>query len=220
MRLSIPLSQLLRRVLLSCLGLMVFAFGNLLTVKANIGQAAWNVLYMGLSKVLPITYGQIIILISVIVILLDILMKEPIGLGSILDVFLVGIFYDFFEALHIIPIIQNPLVGFLVLMVGMVLMAVAQKMHMSSCLGCGPRDTMMVGIGKRMRKVPIGVVSMLIALTVMLAGWLLGGDVGLGTVFYLLCNGLVMQLVFNVLHFEPRNLQHLNLLQMFCRKEK
>ena len=48
---------------------------------------------------------------------------------------------------------------------------------------------------------------------------LLGGDVGIGTIFYLLCNGFVMQMVYNVLHFEPRNLQHLNLLQMVCRKE-
>ena len=59
MRWSIPFSQLLRRTVACCFGLVVFAFGNFLTVKANIGQAAWNVLNMGLSKTLPLTFGQI-----------------------------------------------------------------------------------------------------------------------------------------------------------------
>jgi len=219
MRLSIPFSQLLRRTVACCFGLIVFAFGNFLTVKANIGQAAWNVLNMGLSKTLPLTFGQITIFVSVCVILLDILMKEPIGLGTILNGLLVGTFYDVFEAMHIVPVVQNPIVGFLVLVLGMIGMAVGQYFYITPCLGCGPRDTMMVGIGKRIRKVPMGVVSIIVSLTVVLTGWLLGGDVGIGTIFYLLCNGFVMQMVYNVLHFEPRNLQHLNLLQMVCRKE-
>ena len=220
MRLSMPFSQLLRRTLVASFGLFVFAVGNFLTVKANIGQAAWNVLNMGLSKVLPLTFGQITIFVSAMVILLDILMKEPIGLGTILNGVLVGTFYDIFEAMHIMPVIQDPIVGFVVLVLGMVIMAAAQQMYMSPCLGCGPRDTMMVGVGKRIRRVPMGVVSIIISLSVVLAGWLMGGDVGIGTIFYLLCNGFVMQMVYNVLRFEPRNLKHLSLLDLVTRGER
>lgn len=219
MRFSIPFPQLLRRALVTCLGLLVFAFGNYLTVKANIGQAAWNVLNMGLSNVLPLTFGQITIFVSVIVILLDILMREPIGLGTILNGVLVGAFYDAFDAIDLVPVIRNPILGFFVLVVGMVIMAAAHKIYMSPCLGCGPRDTMMVGIGKYLRKVPMGVVSVIISLAVVLAGWLMGGDVGIGTIFYLLCNGFVLQVVYNALRFEPRNLKHLSLLDLVSRGE-
>lgn len=220
MRFTVPFPQLLRRALVTSFGLLVFALGNYLTVKANIGQAAWNVLNMGLSNVLSLTFGQITIFVSGIVILLDILMREPIGLGTILNGLLVGTFYDVFDAMGLVPVIQNPLLGFLVLVVGMVIMAAAHKIYMSPCLGCGPRDTMMVGIGKYLRKVPMGVVSVIISLAVVLAGWLMGGDVGIGTIFYLLCNGFVLQVVYNALRFEPRDLEHLSLLQLVSRKEE
>ena len=220
MRFSVPFPQLLRRALMTSFGLVIFAFGNYLTVKANIGQAAWNVLNMGLSNVLPLTFGQINIVVSGIVILLDLLMREPIGLGTILNAVLVGTFYDVFDRIGVVPVIEHPILGFAVLVIGMVIMAAAHKIYMTPCLGCGPRDTMMVGIGKHLRRAPMGVVSILISLAVVLAGWVMGGDVGFGTIFYLLCNGFVLQVVYNAMKFEPRNLKHLNLMQLVERKDK
>ena len=72
----------------------------------------------------------------------------------------------------------------------------------------------MVGIGKHLRRMPIGLVSILLTGTVCGLGWLMGGGVGFGTVLFLLCNGAVMQLVFSLIRFEPRNLTHMGLHQM------
>lgn len=217
MRLTIPLPALLRRMLLASAGLAVFALGNFLTVKANIGQAPWNVLNLGLTCHLPLRYGQVSILVSFLVVAADLLLREPIGLGTLLDAVLVGLFFDLYDAAGLLPMLTSRWAGALTMLAGMVLMAWSQSLYMSACLGCGPRDALLVGLGKRLRRVPIGGVSILIAAAVCFLGWLLGGQVGGGTVLFLVGNGLVMQAVFHLIRFEPRDLTHVGLHQLFSR---
>ena len=73
---------------------------------------------------------------------------------------------------------------------------------------CGPRDSLLVGLGKRMPKVPIGIVEVILWAVVLLIGWLLGGPVGIGTLLSTFGAGPVMQLVYNLIRFEPRELKH------------
>ena len=214
MRLALPVSDLIRRSALATGGLFVFAIGNYLTVQANVGQAPWNVFQLGLTNYLPMTYGQISILVAFIVVAIDLLIREPIGLGTILDALLVGIFHDMFDAIGLVPTIHNPLIGVPVMLAGMVVMSYSQYLYMSACLGCGPRDALLVGLGKKLRRLPIGLVSILLTAVVTCVGFLLGGSVGIGTVLFLLCSGAVMQLVFTLIRFEPRNLTHMGLHQM------
>ena len=82
MRLTLPLPALLRRVLTAALGVAVFAVGNFLTVKANVGQAPWNVLCMGLSLHLPLSYGAATVTISLLIVLTDLLLHLQIGRAS------------------------------------------------------------------------------------------------------------------------------------------
>ncbi len=220
MRLTIPLPALLRRMLLASAGLAVFALGNFLTVKANIGQAPWNVFNLGLANYLPMTYGQVSILVSFLVVAADLLLREPIGLGTLLDAVLVGAFFDLYDAVGLLPEITAWWAGALAMLAGMVLMALSQYLYMSACIGCGPRDALLVGVGKRLRRIPIGGVSILIAGTVLLLGWLMGGQVGAGTVLFLVGNGVVMQMVFHLIRFEPRNLVHVGLHQLLSRERK
>ena len=215
MRLSIPVSDFLRRTALASVGLFVFSIGNYLTVQANVGQAPWNVFQLGLTNYLPMTYGQVSILVSFAVVAIDLLIREPIGLGTVFSTLMVGGFYDIFDSFGIIPFIENFPLGFAVMILGMVVMAWAQSVQMSACLGCGPRDALMVALGKRLRKVPIGLVSILLTGFVCCAGWLMGGGIGFGTVLYLVCNGAVMQAVFHFLRFEPRDLKHMGLHELF-----
>ena len=154
------------------------------------------------------------ILVAFIVVAIDLLIREPIGLGTILDALLVGIFHDMFDAIGLVPTIHNPLIGVPVMLVGMVVMSYSQYLYMSACLGCGPRDALLVGLGKKLRRLPIGLVSILLTAVVTCVGFLLGGSVGIGTVLFLLCSGAVMQLVFSLIRFEPRNLTHMGLHQM------
>ncbi|MBR7020807.1 MAG: hypothetical protein IKI15_07100 [Lachnospiraceae bacterium] len=189
-------------------GLLVFAFGVHLTIYANIGLAPWDCLGMGIAKHTPFNYGISMTCIAVTVLLIDILMKERIGFGTIIDALLTGNFVQMFNSLNPLAENKSTLLGIAVMLTGFVFMAIGMWIYMSSRQCCGPRDALLVALGKRMPKIPIGVVEILLWAVVLLIGFLLGGPVGIGTLISTFGAGLVMQLVYNVIRFEPRKLVH------------
>lgn len=86
---------------------------------------------------------------------------------------------------------------------------------MSAECGCGPKDGLLVAIGKQMPKIPIGVVEIMLWAVVTLFGWMLGGTVGIGTLISVLGAGAVMHLFYTVIHFEPRKLRHRSIKETF-----
>ena len=146
--------------------------------------------------------------IAVTVLLIDILMKERIGFGTIIDALLTGNFVQMFNSLNPLAENKSTLLGIAVMLTGFVFMAIGMWIYMSSRQCCGPRDALLVALGKRMPKIPIGVVEILLWAVVLLIGFLLGGPVGIGTLISTFGAGLVMQLVYNVIRFEPRKLVH------------
>ena len=195
-------------------GLFVFSFGVHLTIFANIGLAPWDCLSMGVSYHTPLNYGLSVTLISVIIIVIDLLMKERIGFGTIFDAFLVGNMVQLFNDLNPLPLNDSLLPGVGIMLLGFVFMAVGQWLYMSGAQCCGPRDMLLVGLGKRLPKVPIGVVEVLLWGAVVLAGWLLGGPVGVGTLLSVLGAGLVMQAVLTVVKFEPRSVRNRDCIEV------
>ena len=189
-------------------GLVVFSVGVHLTIFANIGLSPWDCLSMGVSYHTPLNYGMAVTTISLIIILLDILMKERIGFGTLFDALLVGNTVQLLNDLNPLPLNEGLLPGVGIMLVGFVFMAVGQWLYMSGAQCCGPRDMLLVGLGKRLPGVPIGVVEVLLWGTVVLVGWLLGGPVGLGTLISVLGAGLVMQAVLALVRFEPRTVQN------------
>ena len=87
-------------------------------------------------------------------------------------------------------------------------MAVGMRIYMAAGQCCGPRDSLLVGLGKRMPHIPIGAVEIIIWAAVLAAGWLLGGPVGIGTLISTFGAGAVMQMVYSVIRFEPRQIRH------------
>jgi len=207
------MTELLKKTLQATIGLLIFAFGVYLTVQADIGLAPWDTFSMGLSYHLPITFGQASIMISILFVVIDLCLREKIGLGMILDSLLVGAAFDRYDSWQLIPVANSLIAGLIYMTVGLFIMAFAQWLYMGAALGCGPRDTFMVAIGKRLRKVPIGAVSIGIMVTVLITGWLLGGSVGIGTAYSVFGTGIIMQLVFHIVKFEPRDVVHENLLE-------
>ncbi len=193
-------------------GLIVFAFGVHLTIFANIGLAPWDCLGMGLAKHTPFNYGISMTLIAVTVLLIDIALKEKIGFGTIIDALLTGNFVQAFNYLNSLPENRNMWLGIGIMIIGFVFMAVGMWIYMSAQQCCGPRDSLLVGLGKRMPKVPIGIVEVILWAVVLLAGYLLGGPVGIGTLISTFGAGLVMQVVYNIIRFEPRKLHHRDVL--------
>ena len=189
-------------------GLAVFAFGVHLMIYANIGLAPWDCLGMGISYHSFLNYGLAMTAMSLVILLIDILLRERIGYGTIIDALLTGNLVQLYNNLNPLPENQNVWIGIIVMLTGFVFMALGMWIYMSAAQCCGPRDSLLVGLGKRMPKLPIGVVEIILWAVVLLIGWLLGGPVGIGTVISTFGAGAVMQLVYSLLHFEPREVKH------------
>ena len=194
------------------LGLLVFAFGVHLTIFANIGLAPWDCLGMGIAKHTPLNYGLSMTLLALLILGIDLLLKERIGFGTVIDALLTGNFVQLFNDLNPLPENRSIPAGVLIMLCGFVFMALGMWIYMKAGQCCGPRDSLLVGLGKRMPRVPIGLVEILLWAAVLLAGWLLGGPVGIGTLISTFGAGLVMQLVYNLVRFEPRGVRHRDLL--------
>ncbi len=199
---------ILLNMLLAAVSLFVNGFGLYLTIQANIGAAPWDVLNLGLSKTLGILYGNASIAVSVTILIIDILLREPIGIAMFIDAVVVGKAVDFFNWLHPVPPCQSLLTSIQMLIVGLFVLAYTQYAYMVASLGCGPRDTLMVGLAKRVKRVPIGVVSIAILSTATLIGGLLGGPVGIGTVLCAFGAGPVMQFAFHTVRFDATGIRH------------
>ena len=195
-------------------GLIVFSFGVHLTIYANIGLAPWDCLGMGIAKHTPLNYGLSMTVVAITILIIDIILKERIGFGTIIDALLTGNFVQAFN--YINPFPENKIVwlGIVIMLVGFVFMAIGMWIYMSAEQGCGPRDALLVGLGKRMPKIPIGIVEVILWAVVLLIGFLLGGPVGIGTLISTFGAGLVMQLVYNIIKFEPRKLKHKDVIEV------
>ena len=196
------------------MGLLVFSFGVHLTIWANIGLAPWDCLGMGMSLHTPLNYGLSMTAMAVAILLIDLALRERIGYGTIIDALLTGNFVQMFNDLNPLPLNENLWIGIASMLTGFVFMALGMWIYMRAAQCCGPRDSLLVGLGKRLPRLPIGVVGMMLWAAVLLAGWLLGGPVGIGTLISTFGAGAVMQLVYNALRFEPRAVVHRDVIEI------
>ena len=173
-------------------GLLVFSLGVHLTIYANIGLAQWDCLGMGIARRTPLNYGLSMTLMALLILGIDLTLHERIGYGTIIDALLTGNFVQMFNDLNPLPENRSLPLGVAIMLAGFVLMALGMFIYMKAAQCCGPRDALLVGLGKRLPRLPFGVVEFLLWAAVLLAGWLLGGPVGVGTVISTLGAGSVM----------------------------
>ncbi len=207
-------SRIITQWIQIALGLLVFSFGVHLTIFANIGVAPWDCLGMGIAAHTPLTYGIAMTCTSVIILLIDLVLKERIGYGTIIDALLTGNFVQAFNDHSPLTPCTNLWAGIAMMLVGFVFMAVGMWIYMRGEQCCGPRDALLVGLGKRLPQVPIGVVQIILWSAVTVVGWLLGGPVGVGTLLSAFGAGAVMQAVYQLLHFEPRDVVHHDVIEI------
>ena len=195
-------------MLIAAASLFVNGFGVYLTIRANIGAAPWDVLNLGFSKSLGILYGSASIAVSLTILVIDILLREPIGIAMFIDAVVVGKAVDFFNWIDAVPVGTSLWTSIPMMVVGLFILAYTQYTYMLASLGCGPRDTLLVGLAKRAKGLPIGAVSIMLLSTATLTGWLLGGPVGIGTLICAFGTGPVMQFAFSTVHFDATGVQH------------
>lgn len=175
-----------RRVPQLVLGLVGYGAAVMLLVRSGLGAAGWNVLTEGTAETLGISFGWATNLISLLVLVAWIPLRELPGLGTVLNVAIVGFAAD--ATAIVVPAPQGPLAQIGCLALGLVALAFFDALYLGAQFGAGPRDGIMTGL-VRLSRLPVAVVRTGIEVTVACAGWLLGGTVGVGTVLVALCMG-------------------------------
>lgn len=199
-----------KRGMVCITGLILCGLGSALGVLAgDVGTNAWNTLALGLVEQTGMRFGLATFTVSLTIVVIDLLGRGKLGFGSLLNVLLVAYFSDFFlETLTVIPPADGAVMGMIYTLAGQVLMSFATLLYMLPALGCGPRDTLMVLIGKKVPKVPIGAVRFSIEVAAMAVGILLGAPFGLGSVVVTALQASIFQFACQVTKIEPRNIPH------------
>ena len=208
---------------LAAISLFVNGFGVYLTIHANMGAAPWDVFNLGISNTFGISYGTASITVSLTILLIDALLKEPIGIAMIIDAIVVGKSVDFFDYINVIPVPHTIIGKVIMTFIGLVIIGYTQGTYMMASLGCGPRDTLLVGLNKRLKKLPIGIVSILLLSVATTIGYILGGPVGPGTVICAVCAGPIMQFALFTMHINAVKIKHQPIgasLRVFTKKKK
>ena len=205
--------KLIKRIFESALGLFIFSIGVYLTIQADIGLAPWDCLSMGISARIGYSYGVVHTTISFLILLIDILMKEKIGYGTLLDALLVGNYVDLIARFGLLDVSESLPFSILLVVIGLFIMGYGVYFYMKAGLSCGPRDSLLIALGKRFPRTPIGVVQTAMVAVVLLIGWLLGGPIGIGTILSVFGLGTALQIVCKIFRFEPRDVVHQNLVE-------
>ena len=208
-----------RRLLWVVLGMVISAVGIVMMLQANIGLEPWSVLQQGMAQTFGITYGTASIIVGAAAIGVAILFGEGFGLGTILNITLCAIFIDYMLAQGWIPLMENLFSGILMLLGGLELLAIGTWLYMKAALGAGPRDSLMVALARKTGR-SVGICRATVEIAVIVAGWLLGGQVGIGTVISAVGLGSLFNLNFKLLHFQASELRQesiLETLRSLCR---
>lgn len=197
-------------------GLFLYSLGLTLSIQANVGLAPWDAFGMGVSNITGISYGNISILTGIVILIVVAgFLKEKIGMGTILNTILIGIMVDLMQAIHLIPFMTNFFLGIPMLLLSQIIVSLATYFYIGAGMGCGPRDTLMVALGKMFPKVPIGAIRGSIEGTVLLIGFLLGAKVGIGTIIAVFGISFILQYTFKLLKFDIKAVVHENIFETF-----
>ena len=211
-----PRANRIVRILFTATAMLFISFAIYLQKKPGIGLSPWNALSEGISRTFPfITFGMASTGTGLLIILADIMLREKIGVGTFLDALVIGAGTDLFDAIDFLPELNSYFTKIPVFLLGLTLLCFGQFLYMYNGLSCGPRDSLLVALGKRFPKITIGTINNIIFAIVLIVSWLLGATIGIGTVIAVFGNGKIMDMVFAAVSFEPRKVRHEDVLTTF-----
>lgn len=210
-----------RHLLWLALGMLVSAIGIVMMLQANIGLEPWSVLQQGMAQSFGITYGTASVIVGAAAIGVAILFGESFGFGTVINIVLCAVFIDALLWLGWVPQMSGTLSGVLMLLAGLELLVLGTWMYMKSALGAGPRDALMVALARRTGR-SVGLCRISVEILVILTGYFLGGQVGIGTVISALGLGSLFNLNFHLLGFRAAELHQENIAETlrFIRQQK
>ena len=184
-------------------GLIICGFAISLMLEARLGLGPWDILHQGISirtdissqifgKNIDLTsVGMISIIVGAVIMIFWLPLKERPGIGTILNVIVIGIMIDVW--MFVLPNTNNLIIRFLMILIAPILVALGTILYIGAEMGPGPRDGLMTGLAKR--GIPIAVARTSMESIVLIAGFILGGNIGIGTIWFAFSIGPFIQLI-------------------------
>ena len=182
-------------MILLIVGLIIFGAGDAVLISARLGNTPWTVLAEGIAENLDLSIGKSTFLVSFLVLLIWIPLREKPGIGTILNAILIAATIEF-----LLPILPTPeafSLQIIQVLVGIVLVAIGSGLYLTANLGPGPRDGTMTGLTK-VTGIPIGRIRSGIEIFVIAIGWTLGGKFGIGTILFAILIGPCVAICLNM----------------------
>jgi uncharacterized membrane protein YczE len=173
-------AELRRRLPRLLVGILVLGLGIALMLAARLGVSPYDVLHQGLADLTGLSFGTVVVLLGLLILLLWIPLGQRFGIGTVINTLTVGFIVD--GVLHLLPEPHELALRWPMLLAGIVVTALGMAMYIGAGLGPGPRDGLMTGLANKGH--PLWAVRTVLELTALAAGWALGGDVGIGTVLF------------------------------------
>lgn len=181
-------------------GLLVFGVSLALLIKADLGLDPWDVLAQGVSRRTGLSIGTVVIVVSVLLLLAWIPLRQRVGIGTLANALMVGVVID--AALGVLPAPGGTVLRIGYLVVAVIGSGIGSGLYIGAGWGPGARDGLMTGLAEK--GVPLSVARGAIELTALLIGWVLGGSVGIGTIVFALAIGPLVALLLPRLTVRPR----------------
>lgn len=198
---SVTIDRLVERITRCVTGLALFGVGISLQIESRLGNPPWDVFHQGVANQVGLGIGTVIILTGIaLLVLVWIPLRQKPGLGTVLNALEIGLVANL--VLDAIPRVEAMALRIPMLLGGILLVALGSALYIGSGLGPGPRDGIMTGLAAR--GIQIRVARTFIEVTVLVVGWLLGGQVGVGTVLFAIAIGPLVQPLLPRLTMESR----------------
>ena len=182
-------------------GFVLFGLSIDMMVRANLGLGPWDVLHMALTYHLPITLGEASIGVAFVVVFLDVILREPLGWGTIANMIFIGVWIDILKPF--VPSVPSVFwIQIAYLLLGVMVMGFATAIYVGVNAGAGPRDSLMLALS-RSGKMSVRRARTILEVIAVVVGWLLGGPAWLGTLISALAIGPAVQLAFRLLKIRP-----------------
>ncbi len=190
---------LVKRLMYLVPGLFLFGTALSLTVEAGLGTNPWTVFHQGAAQRLGLSIGTVVTGTGLLLVLLFRRLKEPLGLGTVANAVVVGIAVDL--SLWLIPDLESLWLRLAALAVAPPLLGLASGLYIGAGLGPGPRDGLMTAFGRR--GMSLSTARTVIEMAALAVGWILGGVVGIGTVYFAVTVGWFVRLFIDRIQVDP-----------------
>ena len=202
------------KLLMEFIGYAFVALGTILFLYSDLGLNSWGIFHQGLSLRTILTFGQASQAFGFFLVMICLFYKVIPGIGTIFNMYFIGKFIDLIDSFSIIHTPDSLVLKIVMMLLGTVTMAYGMFFYLKENLGAGPKDGLMILLNKK-SNLDIGIVRTGMEISAVVAGYLLGGQFGIGTIISALILGPVLRFIFKLNNYNPKEIVHENIIDTY-----